>query len=252
MGDTKRDGTRQTQKRKKYVTYETTEKDLRYRASREEKIGKLQFTKTIDGFISNRALAQYVVVIVRPDIFAPVQLIAPGKEPPSKEDMKKLGKVTQYLKDTAELGLEFVELDKTRARLVLVTDASFGNAKELKSHIGFLIMMVDESGACNILHYGSSKCQRVARGVVADELFALVHGFDFAFVMSQLVEDITGLALTLEAIIDSNSVFDVLAKDSATAEKRLQIDIFALRESYSKGELDKIDGNRRTSTQPTP
>lgn len=44
--------------------------------------------------------------------------------------------------------------------------------------------------------------------------------------------------MKLEALIDSRKVFDIIAKDSKTAEKRLQIDDFALKQDYENGNLD--------------
>lgn len=41
-------------------------------------------------------------------------------------------------------------------------------------------------------------------------------------------------------MIDSRTVFNVITKDGQTAEKRLQIDVLAIRQSYDAGELDKF------------
>lgn len=48
--------------------------------------------------------------------------------------------------------------------------------------------------------------------------------------------DIIGRPVKLAAYIDSRSVFDVIAKDGNTTEKRLQIDIFAVPQSYKNVE----------------
>jgi len=45
------------------------------------------------------------------------------------------------------------------------------------------------------------------------------------------------LRLDIDAYVDSKTVFNEVAKQSSTLEKRLQIDVHALRESHSKGEL---------------
>ena len=72
------------------------------------------------------------------------------------------------------------------------------------------------------------------------EVQALILGFDYAFMIKTLVEEILGTELVIEAMIDSRTVFNVVAKKAKTTERRLQIDIFALRQSYDTGELNRI------------
>lgn len=49
-------------------------------------------------------------------------------------------------------------------------------------------MMVDKHENCNIFHYGSNKSKRIARSVMDPEIQKLVLGFDFAYVVKDLVE----------------------------------------------------------------
>lgn len=129
---------------------------------------------------------------MRTEACAPKQLIAPGKDKPTNKDMKTLKKITKILKDTAEQGLHFVKLGLDTARIVLISDASFANTKDLRSQLGYLVLMVDANEDCNILHYASNRSKIISRSVMAAELFALVLGFDNAYVVRDLVEDLTG------------------------------------------------------------
>lgn len=208
--------------------------------AQKEKIDRLHMVDTQVEFNSQRALAQYVGVNVRPDVCAPIQLIAPGSQPTTDAEFKSLRRSTKFLKETRTQGLNFTPLNLETVRLVLLSDASFGNAAGLKSQLGYLIMMVDSDDNCNIVHYGSNRCKRVARSVMAAEIQALVLGFDYAFVVKDLIEEILGHHISLDALIDSRTVFNVIAKDAQTAERRLQIDVLALRQSYDAGELERI------------
>ena len=58
--------------------------------------------------------------------------------------------------------------------------------------------------------------------------------------MRDTLSEILNIEVVLEAYVDSKSVFDVIAKDGVTTEKRLQIDIYALRQSYKNSELSGI------------
>lgn len=65
-------------------------------------------------------------------------------------------------------------------------------------------------------------------------------GFDFEFTFRNMLADILGRNVLLDAFADSKTVFDVIAKNGNTTERRLQIYICSLKESYANGELSKI------------
>lgn len=133
--------------------------------------------------------------------------------------------------ETKEQGLDYVKLDIVIARIMLLTNESFGNTKDFRSQLGYLILMVNDNGDCNLLHFVSNRCKRVARSVIAAELFALVLGFNKAYFVRDLVEELTGRLMSIDALIDSKKVFDVIANACRHREKRLQIDIRSLREN---------------------
>lgn len=99
------------------------------------------------------------------------------------------------------------------SKIVLLTDDSFANAEGVKSQLGYIIQMVDKNERCNILYYRSNKCQKIARSVMSAELQALVLDFDYAYLMKDLMEEIIGKSMNIEAMIDSKRVFNVVAKD---------------------------------------
>lgn len=50
--------------------------------------------------------------------------------------------------------------------------------------------------------------------------------------------------LQIDADEDRKAIFDMIVKDGGTTEKRLRIDIYALRDSFEVGELEKSIGSR--------
>lgn len=136
--------------------------------------------------------------------------------------------------------MTYKKLDMDTMRLALITDASFANAKQLRSQLEFLILMADRNETANLIHFGSSRCRRVTRSILAAEKHDLVLGFDQAFVMWDTFCKIQGRPVKLEAYVDSRLVSDVIAKDVNTSKKCLQIDILVFRRSYANGELDRI------------
>lgn len=51
------------------------------------------------------------------------------------------------------------------------------------------------------------------------ELHALILAFDHAFVIANLLHDALARKITIEAMVDSRTVFDVVAKHGKTAER---------------------------------
>jgi hypothetical protein len=68
-------------------------------------------------------------------------------------------KILEFARSTADEPLKFVPLDLNTIRVVLICDASFGNAEELRSQLGFVILLADENHNVNFVHYGSQKAR---------------------------------------------------------------------------------------------
>lgn len=215
-------------------------KNHRHLITQTDKIQSIKEVTTPEEFKSTRAALQYIGTCSRPDICAAVQLLACNADNPSQEDIKALNKVIRWCKETASVGISSIPLDMASLSLGLYTDASFANAVGLKSQIGFAIVVLDNSGKANLLHYGSTKCQRIARSVMAAEIFALVHGFDQAYVVQSMMNDITGSLIPIDAYIDSKTAFNVVVKHAPTLEKRLQIDVNGIRQSFGRGDLRNV------------
>lgn len=68
----------------------------------------------------------------------------------------------------------------------------------------------------------------------------MVLVFDACFVIKEMMQEVTGRQTDIEAFVDSKQLFEVVAKDGGNNEKRFQIDIFDLKESYERGEITKL------------
>lgn len=94
------------------------------------------------------------------------------------------------MKQTKDEGLNFVKLGLTTLRIILVTGASFANAKDEKSKLSLIILMADTKGRSNIVHYGSNRCRRVKRSVMAAERHEFLLGLDHALVVREIIAEI--------------------------------------------------------------
>jgi hypothetical protein len=80
-----------------------------------------------------------------------------------------------------------VPLDISSLSLLVFTDASFTNNKDLSLQIGFVIALTDRNQSANILHWSLIKCKRVTHSVLALELYALAYGFDIGAVIKSII-----------------------------------------------------------------
>lgn len=117
------------------------------------------------------------------------------------------------------------------------TAASFSNSKESTSQLGLVIIIADKNGNVNIIDYLSIRCRKVTRGVMAAELHALILGFDLAYINREMMMEILGRGIPIEAYVDSRTVFDDITKDVRTTGRRLRIDVAAFNESCIRGYL---------------
>ena len=108
------------------------------------------------------------------------------------------------------------------------------------------------------------KSQRVTRSVLASEVYGMTAGIDMAYAIGSTLNMITkqlGLSIILVIVYtDSYSLYECLVKLGTTKEKRLMIDIMAIRQSYERRELQEIrwiNGNDNpadamTKAKPNP
>ncbi|KAI1003748.1 hypothetical protein K3495_g4460 [Podosphaera aphanis] len=171
---------------------------------------------------------------------------------PEDDEIKNLIIALNIQKSNHNAGLEYVDLnmDKNLALYPWV-DGSLGNNKDLRSQIGYVLALGNETRGSNsfkfsgnLIHWSSTKCKRVTRSVLASELYAMTQGIDIAIPLCiTLNQIVTQLVLPMVPLIictDSFSLYECLVKLGTTKEKRLMIDVMAIRESYERRELTEI------------
>jgi hypothetical protein len=150
-------------------------------------------------------------------------------------------------------GLNFVPINLSTAKLYVFIDGSFANNKDLSSQIGYEIIIANKTMGNNeetftitgnLMDWRSIKSRRVTRLVLASEIYAMTLGVDMAYAINSTLTLITKqLDLSSIPIIvctDSYSLYECLVKLGTTHEKRLMIDIMAIRQSYEKREIAEV------------
>ncbi|KAI0992846.1 hypothetical protein K3495_g15338 [Podosphaera aphanis] len=204
-------------------------------------------------YIIQRARGAYLASLCQPEAAYDLS-IAAQEQTPQKSEITTLNKRLQWQLDNLDRGLTYIPLNLSTAKLFIFVDASFANNKDLSSQIGYEIILANETVKDddehefhlqgNLIHFSSTKCKRVTRSVLASEIYGMVAGIDMGISISSTLDTITAqLNLNKIPVIvctDSYSLYECLVKLGTTKEKRLMIDIMAIRQSYERRELAEI------------
>lgn len=195
---------------------------------------------TYDEFRSTRAKLAWLCN-TRPDISCAVAKLAQVKEETySEASVKAANKFIAHVLKSKELGIEVPQLDLESVVLEVYTDAALANNEDFSSQIGYVVVLKDRFGKANILEYTSKKCRRVTHSSLAGEIMAFSAGFDAAFILKHDLEAVTRKRIPLYMMMDSMALFDMVTRNAYSSERRLMIDMAAIRESYRRHEIDGL------------
>jgi hypothetical protein len=178
--------------------------------------------------------------------------VAAQAQQPLDKDIKALNKRLKWQIENINRGLRYVPVNLLNAKLIVFVDGSFANNKDLSSQLGFVLMLVNKSTdvnntftiCANVIYYSSTKCKRVTRSVLASEIYGMVNSFDIGIAIATTLRMITERlrlpAIPLVICTDSYSLYECLVKLRTTKEKRLMINIMALRQSYERRDITEI------------
>ena len=194
--------------------------------------------------MAQRARGAYIASICQPEAAFNLSHAAQSIEF-SSDDFALLNKRLDWQLKNKTRGLNYVQLDQNSLQLVVFTDASYANNRDLSSQIGFVICIADSTGKANIIYWSSFKCKRVTRSVLAVELYGKSHGFGTGAVVKATLIKMLGSSRSKHEIplilcTDSKSLYDCLVRLGTTNEKRLMIDGMSLRQSYERREVTEV------------
>ena len=200
----------------------------------------------------------------RPDLAAATSLGMSGQ--PTVQNLIEINKLLKEAQGSMEWRMRFVHVPLTKARLVVYTDASWANAEELRSQAGYLVFLAGPEvftvggDQASLLDWRSHRIKRKCRSTLAAETMSLDAGFDAGLFARELLAeiliqdyqptqcgDLPVHVLPVHPVTDCRSLYDLVTKDgplNATQEKRLTLDIGAIRESAE--ELDRESENLKS------
>ncbi|KAI0993781.1 hypothetical protein K3495_g14402, partial [Podosphaera aphanis] len=148
-------------------------------------------------YIEQRARGVYIASICRPEAAFDMSVAAQATDPDEVE-YTALNRRLKWQIENIQRGLRFVPINLATAKIMVFTDGSFANNKDLSSQFGFVLILANEDQIgsktkvrCNLIHWSSTKCKRITRSVLASEIYGMLNGFDIGLAIASSLKMIT-------------------------------------------------------------
>ena len=131
-----------------------------------------------------------------------------------------------------------------RLKIVVSTDASMGNINDGTGSVGaFIVLLMDDTGQCCPIAWSAYIIKRVVRSTLAAETLSLQEGLETGYYYREMLEDILGQErnFKIEAFVDNRGVIEAILSIRQVEDKRLRIDIAAMKESVQLQEVNRIN-----------
>lgn len=169
----------------------------------------------------------------RPDIAFDVAMISANVNAPTIKHLKLANKIVRKVKSTS-VEIAFCKLENP-LHLSVYCDASYGNLPSGGSQGGQIVFLSDENGSLSPLSWTSRKVRRVCRSTISSETMSMLDAVDMSIWIMHILKDITGnQPKGAKLKTDSKSLYDAAHSTTAVEEKRLRVDIAAIREEIRK------------------
>ena len=209
-----------------------------------------QETKQLRGIVG---AANWIVGSSRPDLAAATAMLQQKIGKATIEDLIEANRLVARIRDFAHTRIWVRSIDLNRAVLWVSSDASWGNATDLKSQAGYMIFLADENlrseswSSVSPLRWKSYKLDRATQSTLGSELmaaaravsegnwmrslFAEARYYDYDMTMDKEFRQRLAMLVT----IDNKPVYDHTHGDGVVVkDKRLAIDMLLFRKDMKE------------------
>ena len=178
----------------------------------------------------------WVASQTRPDLSFEVCRLSTSLNGATVDDMIQANKTTRKCKQRS-VSIKFPPLQKP-FYLVAFCDASYTNLRDGSSQGGMIVFLKGKNGKISPLSWASRKIKRVCRSTLTAETLALLEVSETCLWLSHIINELLDDSLeTTEIFTDNQSLYEAAHSTTAVEEKRLRVDIAAIRQSISRKEF---------------
>lgn len=156
---------------------------------------------------------------------------------PQVVDFLKYKKAVKDLKSSESI-IKIEKINFSNLEMSIFCDASFANLAGGASQLGYIIFLHDKQGCSVPVAWSSKKCKRVARSTLTAETLAAVEAVDAAVLLKKMIEEVVMYEMpAITVYVDNKSLYDTTKTSNVLADKRLMVDMAALREMIDRKEI---------------
>lgn len=149
------------------------------------------------------------------------------------KDLLDANKVMKRVKSES-VKLKFQNLGQRDLHLLICSDASLGTTADNGSQGGHLVVLLGEDERCIPICWKSNRIRRFMRSTLAGETLAMADGIDLGIFLAILFCDLAyGVAdpqlLPIKCVADCKSLLDAMKSRKLVSEKRLRLQLSAIR-----------------------
>ena len=175
--------------------------------------------------------------ISRPEICFDVSVLSSKIRTATVDDLLNCNKLLKHVHSNPTF-IKFPALSVESLSFVVHCDSSWNNLPNGGSQGAYVIMLKDNNNLVAPVGWSSTKIRRVARSTVTAETLAMLDACDAAFPLSKIVlEILQRSSVDIHVMTDNKSLFDNIHSSKATTEKRLIVDMCAIREMADRKEI---------------
>ena len=178
----------------------------------------------------------------RPDILFDACALTTKIKTWTIQDILQVNKIIGRAK-SSKIKLKFQHLGENHdLKLMVFSDAAMGNLADGGSQGGYIILLVGERGKFSPIWWSSKKIRRVVHSTLAAETISMTEAVDMAIFISTLFSEITSGKpnpgrLPIICITDCKSLCEAVKSSKSVKEKRLRIELGALKEMIDNGQI---------------
>ena len=155
-------------------------------------------------------------------------------------DLLQLKKCIKKLKESS-CEVIFPTLGRPESWSITVfSDAAHANLNGVNSTSGHIVFLTGENRRCAPLSWSCNKIKRVVRSSLAAEALSLQEGLEDGLYHQSMIQELFGqhCATNIKAYTDSKSLIEAINSTKLVDDKRLRIDLGAIKQSIQKNEVD--------------
>ena len=125
----------------------------------------------------------------------------------------------------------------------MYSDASHANLEAAGSLGAHIVFIVNSQGHVCTINWAATKIKRVVRSSLAAEMLSLQDGLEDAIYIRKIVSTLLNqreVAIPITAYVDNKSVVQSLMSTKLVEDKRLRVDIAAIKQSLCRNEIKDI------------